>query len=272
MKPSLGIALWLSLVGAAFSWLSCTPGDITATGPYNLGYGDSILYLRNQADDYIVYPLEKRPGTYTGFPDGIEIDENSGAINVSKSETGLRYRITHTAPGGTQTSVTVVLSGINFTDKFYRLSQHDSIAFPVYNALESRLLPVAGSVFDEGGQANGSGCDVKTVNGQINLAQSVRNGLFGNTPSNDDRRDIDIIYRLNDQSGKAVNKIRVRLYYYTSMATVAPDLLQTLQDREELGVFLRSIPIISYPAAGIDHARLLREARPRPPCVIIIAN
>lgn len=241
---------------------SCRKGADSTDEPYLLSYGDSILFLRPSASDYIVYPTVSRSGTYEGFPEGIEIDDITGAINISKSETGLRYKVTHTAADGTKTKTTVVISGINFTDKFYRLSQNDSIAFPVYNADQSRTLPLTGSIFDEGGLANGSGCSVKTVNGQINLSESIRNGLFGTNPSNDDRKDIEIVYRLNDGSNRAVNKLKVRLYYYTSMATVAPDLLETLQERETDGVFLR----------GISSQSLARAAKPRPPCVIIIAN
>jgi hypothetical protein len=274
MKNVKSIAGAFFLMVTGLIWISCNKSSADR-GPYTLSYGDSIIYLKNQANDYIVNPIETRPGTYKGFPDGIEIDDNSGAINVSKSETGLRYRITHTAPDGTETETMVVLSGITFFDRFYNLSQNDSIAFPIYNALQNRSLPVSGSVFDEGGLANASGCDVKTINGQINLAQTVRNGLFGNTPSNDARRDIDIEYRLNDNSGKAKNKLRVRLYYYTSMATVAPDLLETLQDRNDLGVFLRtgSTSKSIVPEARINSsARLTREAKPRPPCVIIVGQ
>ncbi len=245
------------------AWFSCNKPVTDQPGsPYTLSYGDSILYLKPSAGDYIVSPTTRRDGVYEGFPEGIEIDDNTGAINVTKSETGLRYRITHTATNGTVTTAMVVLSGITFFDKFYNLSQNDSIALPIYNALASRTLPITGSVFDDGGGANASGCDVKTVNGQINLAQTVRNGLFGNTPVNDARRDIEIVYRLNDGSSKIINKLKVRLYYYTSMATVAPDLLQTLQDRQTDGVFLR----------GEVAERTEQAAKPRPPCVIIIAN
>jgi len=253
-----------AIMAISIAWLACnkTSDNPQNPGPFNLSYGDSILYLRPVAGDYIVSPVSTRPGVYEGFPEGIEIDAVTGAINISKSETGLRYRITHTATDGTITKTYVILSGITFKDKFYNLSQNDSIAPPVYNASEARILPVNGSVFDEDGGANLSGCDVKTVNGQINLAQTVRNGLFGNTPANDSRKDIDIVYRLNDNSSKSLNKIRVRLYYYTSMATVAPDLLQTLQDRQTGGVFLRGGTI-----DGMEQA-----AKPRPPCVIIIAN
>lgn len=257
---------------AAATFLSCKKSSNTPEGPYTLSYGDSILYL-DPAGNNIIYPIEQRPGVYTGFPDGIEIDENTGAIDVSDSETGLRYRITHTAPDGTITETKIVLSGITFTDHYYLLSSGDSVANPVYNADLNRILPLSGSSFDEGNTANGGGCKVYTNNGRINLAETVRNGVFGSVPKNDERRDFDIDYRLNDESGKSLNKIRVRLYYYETMADVPADLLQTLQDREELGVFLRGgtqtyteTPVLFLNTAS----RLNREARPRPPCVIIV--
>ena len=263
MKNSIILITVFILMTASLSLLSCNKSaDNQPPGPYSLTYGDSILYLKPATGDYIISPTSHRDGIYTAFPEGMEIDENTGAINISKSETGLRYRVTHTATNGTVTTASVVLSGINFTDHFYNLSQHDSIAFPVYNALASNTLPVNGSVFDDGGGANASGCTVQTINGQINLAQTVRNGLFGSTPADDARRDIEIVYRLNDGSEQNINKIKVRLYYYTSMATVAADLLQTLEDRQTGGVFLR----------GAVAERTEQAAKPRPPCVIIIAN
>jgi hypothetical protein len=259
MKQTCILLTSLLLLASSMTWLSCNKDGNNPGGTYNLSYGDSIIFLKTQSTDYIVFPAEQRAGTYSGFPEGIEIDDNTGAINVSKSETGLRYRITHTAPNGTVTNTMVVLSGITFPDKFYRLSQNDSVAFPVYNASPLRTLPVNGSTFDEGNGANSGGCSVQTINGQINLAQSVRNGIFGNNPQNDVRKDFDIAYRLNDGSGKTLNKLKVRLYYYHTMADVAPDLLQTLQDRTDEGVFLRTTG-----AAG--------RAKPRPPCVIIIGQ
>jgi len=252
-----GILLNGLLAIALLTFISCNKDNHQPTTPYSFSYGDSIIYLRAQSSDYIVYPTEQRAGTYSAFPEGIEIDDNTGAINVSKSESGLRYRITHTAPDGTETKTMVVLSGITFADRFYHLSQNDSVAFPIYNANATRVLPLNGSTFDEGNTANSGGCSVQTINGQINLAQSVRNGIFGSTPQNDVRKDFEIAYRLNDGSGKSLNKLKVRLYYYNTMADVAPDLLETLQDRADQGVFLRT-------------GGTARIAKPRPPCVIII--
>lgn len=264
MKKFLFSVLGLLLL--SLGWLSCNPnssgGDINPPGPYKLSYGDSIIYLRSSSGDYIVNPVTHQDGVYSGFPEGIEIDAITGAINVSKSETGLRYRITHTAPDGKKTETNVVLSGITFLDKFYNLAQNDSLALPVYNASVARTLPLSGSNFDEGNNANSGGCSVRTDNGTINLAQCVRNGVFGNTPQNDSRRDFDILYRINDGSGKALNKIRVRIYYYHTMADVAPDLLQTLADRQAGGVFLRG--------GAVDATQ--QAAKPRPPCVIVVGQ
>ena len=238
---------------------------VPPAGSYVLKYPDSIFYLRNQSNDYIVNPLELRPGRYYGFPEGIEIDEATGAINVNKSESGLRYRITHVSPTNDSTTTLIVISGITYPDKFYRLSTGDSMANPVYNASASRILPVNGSIFDDGNGANSGGCSIKTDDAKINLKQCVRNGIFGATPTNDVRKDFDIFYRLNDNSGKAQNKLKVRLYYYDSMADVAPDLLQTLQDRQQEGVFLGG-----KLTAGTTGT--LGRAKPRPPCIIILGN
>ncbi len=255
----------------AFFFISCTKdGSDGNNSSYKVKYADSIIYLKNQSTDYIVSPVDAQPGTYTGFPDGIQIDDNTGAINVSKSETGLRYRITYHSPSGDSSSTMVVLSGITFTDKFYHLSTGDSIAFPVYNAALNRVLPVSGSNFDDGNTANSGGCAVRTDNGKINLAQTVRNGVFGTIPQNDVRRDFDIDYRLNDASGKSLNKLRVRVYYYERMSDVPADLLQTLQDRQDLGVFLGMNSYINYTPSTARTTATARVAKPRPPCVIIV--
>jgi hypothetical protein len=277
MKALKTVLIALLLPAFGFLWLSCNKSSTNTQGAYKLSYGDSIIYLKQSTGDYIIYPTEQRAGTYYGFPEGIEIDDVTGAINVSKSETGLRYRVYHVSPQGDTTKTLVVISGINFSDHFYHLSLGDSIAFPVYNADASRILPVSGSNFDDGNTANSGGCSVKTVNGQINLAETVRNGVFGITPINDVRREFDIAYRLNDASGKTLNKLRVRVYYYNTMADVAADLMQTLQDRSDLGVFLKANPgthtsTIAMNARTGVNLRTTRAAKPRPPCVIIVGQ
>ena len=264
MKAKNYIIIIFAMLVPAFAWLGCNkPADGTA-GPYKLSYGDSILYLKTSGSN-IIYPIEQRSGTYTGFPEGIEIDNNTGAINLDNSETGLRYRVTHTATDGTITTTMVVLSGVTFTDHFYKMATGDSIAPPVYNASPFRILPLSGSNFDEGNIANGGGCSVRTDNGKINLAESVRNGVFGHNQVNDDNKEIEIKYRINDGSGKSLNKLKVKLYWYNSMSDVPQYLWDILNDRTTQGVFLRG--------AVTETAQTGNQlAKPRPPCVIIIAN
>lgn len=259
------VALLLVLISS-----SCTKqavdDDQTDQGAYKLSYGDSILYLKPGGSN-IVYPTTHRDGVYTGFPEGIEIDEVTGAINVENSETGLRYRITHVSTKGDTTTTMVVLSGITFKDHFYYLNSGDSVALPIYNASETRTLPLSGSTFDEGNVANGGGCSVRTDNGKINLAETIRNGVFGFPPRNDAQREFEIKYRVNDGSGKSLNKLKVLLYWYNTLADVPQYVWDILNERTAQGVFLRNN--ILAPGEGSITAR---PAKPRPPCVIIIAN
>ena len=249
------------LAACAVFWIGCTKSTNSGdqNGPYILSYGDSILNLKPTGDN-IVHPTSQRPGRYSGFPEGIEIDEVTGAIDISDSETGLRYRITHTAPDGTKTETKVVLAGITFKDHIYYLSANDSIAHPVYNANESRILPLTGSSFDEGNIANGGGCSVKTDNGKINLKETIRNGVFRIPPQNDEQQTFEIKYRINDGSGKSLNKLKVLLYWYNTVNDIPQYVWDILNERVTQGVFLR----------GGTGAVLEQVAKPRPPCVVIV--
>jgi hypothetical protein len=258
---------------SALIFISCNKGDAGPGGqPFKLSYGSNLIYLKNQATDFIVLPDQATAGTYTAFPEGIELNNITGAINVSKSETGLRYKITHTATNGDTTSVIVLLSGLTFTDKFYKLSENDSIAFPVYNANAANPLPLSGSVFDDGNLANSGGCSVKTNSGQINLAETLRNGVFGNPAQNNAAREFEILYKLNDESGKATNKLKVKIYYYKTMADVDPNLLQTLSDRQSQGVFLQANNSNPFSGTAARTVGISAVAKPRPPCVILIGQ
>jgi predicted small secreted protein len=257
------IVISLLAVSAA-SLASCTKtigtgNDPDQNGSYILSYGDSILHLKTTGDN-IVRPTSQRQGTYSGFPEGIEIDAVTGAININESETGLRYRITHTAPNGTVTETKVVLAGITFKDHIYYLSANDSIAHPVYNADINRVLPIAGSSFDEGNIANGGGCSVKTDNGKINLKETIRNGVFRLPPRNDEQQTFEIKYRINDASGKSLNKLKVLLYWYNTVNDIPQYVWDILNERVTQGVFLR----------GGTGAALEQVAKPRPPCVVIV--
>lgn len=244
--------------------------------PYKLSYGDSIFYVKNLATDVIVHPTEVRAnGEYIGFPEGIEIDPVTGAINVSKSETGLRYRISFVDNATKDTSSTIIMiSGINYFDQIYNLSNNDTIARSVYNASLTNSIP-AGSSFDEGNGCNGVGVSVNVNDANINLAQTIRNGVFGNTPKNGSIKEVELKYRTNDGSGKSLNALKVKLYYYDTNADIPADLMQLLEDRKGTifganpGNFSLTTEIISG-AAGTGGTS--GYARPRPPCIFIVGR
>lgn len=254
--------------------VSCGKDDPGTTSKYRVDYGDSVLYVRNSGSDITYAPINAPSGgEFTGFPEGIEIDKNTGVINVSKSETGLRYRITYTDPGGDTSQAIVLISGINYLDHIYSLDANDTLALPLYNASLSRAIP-ANSIFDEGNGCNGVGIAVNTLSATINLAETIRNGTFGSTPSNGAQKEVELKYRINDGSNKTLNALKVKLYYFNTSADISPDLKQLLIDRQGTLLlpnngFQTFTEVISGTAGG---ASVKGVAKPRPPCIFIVGR
>lgn len=107
------------------------------------------------------------------------------------------------------------------------------------------------------------GLAIEKANGRILLKKSIKNGVFGGNPKNGDTKKLKIYYRLDDASGKALNKIEIQLHYYASPA----DVPQTLKDEIELKQQISKGGRIS----GAD--RLMRPVRkPRPPDIVIVGR
>ena len=76
MRYKLFLLKSILLLFAGYIITSCSNKEnLPGLNAFKLSYGDSILYLQNTAGDYIVYPKETREGIYSGFPEGIEINE-----------------------------------------------------------------------------------------------------------------------------------------------------------------------------------------------------
>ncbi len=245
------------------------PIDINPTPSNVLNYGDSIFYLRSTGN--IVSPLPmNRAGKFIGFPKGIELDEITGKIDLAESEMGLRYRIMFVPDGSRDTiSTKIVLAGINFYDGIYRLSQGDSIAMPIYNAKGVPYTPGLfgtglNNSFDDGNGCNSQGCAVSSVNGRINLAKSLRDGAI--TSNHDSQKEFTYYYKMDDASGKSLNKLKVKLYYYQKRADI-PQYLWDILLIDHAGTILRGA---QGRGNGIDVAQAF--AKPRPPCIVIIAD
>jgi hypothetical protein len=258
--------------------LSCKPdkgvedNNSPSTGIIKINYGDSILYLKPSNGDYIVTPAAiSKPGKYYAFPDGLEIDPITGAINLSKSETGMRYKIIFVADGTTDTvSAKIVLSGINYKDYYHVQTANDTLSRPFYNANFANFnMPCTGTgcAFDTDGTARAKGLAINPLTGVINLKKTIQNGFFGSgNPQDGDVKEVDIKYKLNDLSNSAVNTIKVKLYFYYNSSTVSANLSDLLIER--INLFLQ-IDQSSFPTVT---GRNILAAKPRPPCLVILGS
>src|SRR5688500_8863308 len=88
--------------------------DITLSGP--LSYGDSIVYTTLIRPGKIIFPLSKPAdsGFFASNLPGIQLDSASGRINISRSESGLRYKIYYVSLLNYQPidSTSITISGI----------------------------------------------------------------------------------------------------------------------------------------------------------------
>ena len=247
------------------------------TKAYKLSYNDSVLYPLGEINVLqSISPVMAKVGTYTSFPEGLNINGATGVISLHESETGIKYRIFFT-DGNMKDSTLLTIGGINYLDGVYKINAADSIINPVYNAVIGNNLPNAanGSVFDEGGGCNGNGCAVNLNDARINLAQTVRNGAFGGTPSNGSNKEFTLNYRINDKSSKAGNRLKIKVFYFKTLNDVTSQVWDLLNSRN--GTVINSFsnsnntPIQGNTAANIFNTSTTGKGR-RPPCVVIISQ
>ncbi len=258
---------------------ACSKNTTDAGAAYKLSYADALLYPRGETTDLqVIRPVTAATGTYSAFPEGLSIDNTTGAINLHESETGIRYRVYYTSANGSiKDSTLITIGGLNYVDGLYKINSADSIMDPLYNAAAGANLPGAanGSVIDEGGGCNNNGCAVDVSNAKINLAKTVRNGTFGNTPVNGSSKEFELKFRLNDNSGKGSNKLKIKVFYFTKLADITPQVWDLLNGRN--GTVINSFsnadntPIHGNTGGNIVNSSGSGKGR-RPPCVVILSQ
>ena len=259
---------------------SSTPAPVTPITPIppKVGsgiYGDSVFYVQN-TNDYFVSPVSSTQGSFVSFPVGLTIDQNTGIINVNKSETGLKYKISF-IPAGSVDTVTsyIIISGINYRDKIYNLSTGDSIAAPIYNAnLNLALTGANNDVFDESGGCKNAGIIVGTSSGAINLAQTVRDqGIDTGATAQ-----VNLGYRISDKSNKALNGLQVKIYFYRTAAEIPQYLTDLIIERQGTILTSNSTSPALVQSQGLIinslavNAKAAKPGRPRPPCIIVVSR
>ena len=295
-------AFALSLIGLLFS-VSCQKKDNNrssiSTFPSgnasilnsSLSYGDTIFYTSGINTNRLIYPVTRplQPGSFTASLPGLDLDPVSGRINVSRSETGLRYEVYFVSGTAIIDSTSVTLSGVDYQDNIYNISSSESqdiLAVPIYNMSPDLPLPcdtapaeIAACVFDET-DLNGDGIrdisgatraklviDKKT--GIINLKESFVSGLFGSTPVNGRRKDVSIYYRLNDGSSRTLNRITIRLVYYQSRAMIPESMVMEINSRNERYLQIGDSETAISELLSYSYTTLKPK---RPPLIVIVSG
>lgn len=258
--------------GTENSAVNSDSNNNTPRSNIRLSYGDSLFNLKYQPGNYTILPVTKPAdsGYFKAIPAGLSIDSLSGRINITQSETGLRYKVYYLSPNGTRLdSVKLVVSGIDYQDAIVELastpSEYDT-SFPIYNARPELSLPCGntdidddgglddddnGCVFDETDLDEDGNDDIAGViqdkllvdikKGTIDLEASFQAGVFGSSePSNGLSKDFTFYYRLMDSSKRALNKITIRLYHFKKRSDIPQSLLDILNERKQLTVSINS--------------------------------
>jgi hypothetical protein len=229
-------------------------------------YGDTIVFPQPTAggQDFIVNPVNS-PGTgkYFAWPQGMVIDPNTGAIDLSKSETGMQYAIGFVKDGTTDTCLQkLVVGGAAYMDSIYVIADGQTQAAPYYDANPYLANVCAGNgcTFDATGSAAAKKVIVNSTTGVIDLKKTLNGtgllgGAFGLLPISGSSITTDIYYKLNDPSNNALQHIAVQLEYYDSYSLISGGLIGGIVNK--VNNLLSGNLISNY-------------ANPRPPLIVIV--
>jgi len=235
---------------------------------YAPNYGDTIIYPQpTSGSDYIVHPVNSPgPGHYFSWPVGMILDSTTGAINVTRSETGLKYALGFVKAGTTDTCIQfLTIGGAAYMDSVYVINAGQTSAAPYFEA-NPTLLSVCqggGCAFDVTGSAAHQKVIVDPSSGVIDLKKTLNGtilglgGAFGLLPVNGQTITTTIYYRLTDPSNQALQHIDVQIMYYDKKSIINGGLLGGIVNKLDN---LLSGNLISM------------STNPRPPLIIITRN
>lgn len=243
-----------------------------------INYPDTLVFLNPDKKEQIMKPIQSFRGTYGSFPVGLDINPINGEINVDQSETGVKFKVYFVPTNSTDTCFThFTISGLDFLSDIYSLGKNQKEAKPLYNGVLNNYL----SSIDKSGKNRDNrffkneeltslgldklpdGLVIDEKSGSILLEKSVESGLFGARPENGKVVKVKLHYKLDDESGKALNKITIRLHYYNSIDDVPEDLKEKVKNVQNY--------YGNFKTQGSPNGRLSSDyAKPRPPDVIVI--
>jgi hypothetical protein len=236
-------------------------------------YGDTIVYPQpTNGSDYIVNPVNSPgPGKYLSWPVGMVLDSMTGAIDVTASETGLKYIIGYVPNGTNDTCLSyLTIGGAAYADSVYILQNGANNAEPYFEANPFNITQCENGnkcTFDVTGSAAAMHVVVDPQTGYIDLQKTLNGsgglggllgGAFGLIPVNGQTIETDIYYKIgSDPSNNALQHISVQFVYYDSPSMISSGLLGNIVNKLDN---LISGNLIST------------TSNPRPPLVVIVRH
>ena len=226
-------------------------------------YGDSIIFPQpSGGSDYIMTPVNNPgAGRYFAWPVGLVLDQNTGAINLTQSQTGMRYILGFVPNGSTDTCLSsLIVGGAAYYDSVYVLADGQTSSSPYFEANPYLPSPCinGGCTFDVNGAAAAKKVIVNTTTGVIDLQKTLNGGLlggaFGLLPQDGSVITVPIYYKLNDGSNQALQNISVQIQYFSSKSSISSGVL---------GGILNSVNSL------LSGNVISTSANPRPPLIII---
>ena len=231
--------------------------------PALLIYGDTIVFPQPTASDDIIKPVNNPgAGKYFSWPVGMVLDQNTGAIDLTQSQTGMRY-IMGFVPAGTKDTClsTLIIGGAAYFDSVYVFADSQTMASPYFEANPYLPSPCAngGCTFDVTGSAAAQKVIVNKTTGVIDLQKTLNGtgllgGAFGLLPVSGSSITTTIYYKINYGSNNALQQIQVQLMYYDKKSLIGAGLLGGLINKVN-NVFSGNI--------------ISTSTNPRPPLVIM---
>ncbi|HET6255775.1 MAG TPA: hypothetical protein VFE32_16990 [Puia sp.] len=233
-------------------------------------YGDTIIYPQpTSGSDYIVHPVNNPgPGKYLSWPVGMVLDSVTGAIDVTASETGMKYYMGFVAKGTTDTCISyLTIGGAAYAPSVNVLTSGQTTSVPYFeaNPTDLNLCQTSNAcAFDVTGSAAKMKVVVNKSTGVIDLQKTLNGGLltlggaFGLLPVNGQTIVTDIYYKINnDPSHSALQHISVQLVYYDSPSMVNSGLL---------GLIINQVDRLT------SGNPISTTSNPRPPLVVIVRH
>jgi hypothetical protein len=249
---------------------------VTVTVPYPISptqecnyapdYGDSVVYPEPVTNgDFYTYPQNNQgiQGTYLSWPGGLSLNPNTGAIDLTRSQTGERYSVAFVKSGTTDTCLSeLIVAGVAYMDSVYVLSQSDTTSTPYFNANPYGPSPCAsnqgqGCQFDYNNFAQNQGIIIDQKTGFIDLQQTMKKSPFGILPLDGTTVYTTIYYKLNDNSNYAPQSIQLQMVYYNHKSSIPAGILASVTNKliNTLGDLLLS-----------------KGPSPRPPLILIVRD